>query len=163
MLNAVTPKDRKSTLSIFAQRVIAASVGVALFFCMTVAFSADSSSNLPKSKEGSKVLKIIKKNATDKGSKALNKGIQLQPAIAAGVQCVAQRAAALAACCNLNLPDVPSQLPNVSLFEYNCPLGQSGQIPCIEDENLPDPGEHIDRGRSPEQDTPAACTAARQL
>ncbi len=158
MLNAAISKNSKLTLSIVAQRVLAASVGAALFFSMTVAFSADPSSNLPKSKEGSKVLKIIKKKATDKGSKALKKGINIQPAITAGVQCVAQRAAALAACCELDLPDVASRLPNVSLFEYSCPLGQSGQIPCIE--NPPDPGEVDRSGQTGVQQAPAACTAA---
>ena len=159
MLHRNVPRSLNNGSPILVRRIITLWTGLAIVFSLVTAFGADSSSDLPKNKkEGTTKLQIIQDKATDKGSKALNKGIQLQPAIAAGVQCVAQRAAALAACCNLNLPDVPSQLPNVSLFEYSCPLGQSGQIPCIEDPL--DPGEVDRSGQTGVQQAPAACTAA---
>jgi len=134
--------------------------GLALVFSLATAFGADSSSNLPKSKkDGATKLKIIQDEAKDKGSEILQKNLQIEPAILTGSQCILKRASAVAACCSLSLPDVPSQLPDVSLFEYDCPLlGQSGQIPCIE--NPPAPGE-VDRSEdTPAQQVPAACTAA---
>ena len=160
ILHRNVPRSLNNGSPILVRRIITLCTGLALVFSLVTAFGADSSSNLPKNKnEGTTKLKIIQDKAKDKESKILQKGLQIAPAIITGSSCVLRKASVVAACCNLNLPDIQSQLPDVSLFEYDCPLlGQSGQIPCIE--NPPDPGEVDRSGNTPEERTPAACNAA---